>query len=65
MVEYCSDCGKVKIMTFCPRCENMFVVYRGREDILCTKCKLTVRLCTCRSKRTVSGPPQGHWAAPK
>ena len=50
MVEYCKNCGRVRIVTFCPRCENMFVVYKGREDIICVKCHLTVRLCCCKHR---------------
>jgi hypothetical protein len=50
MVEYCRDCGRVRIVTFCPRCENIFVVYKGKEEILCNKCKLSVKLCMCKTK---------------
>ena len=53
MVEYCDNCGKVKIMTFCPRCEKRVVPNRGIEQAVCNNCGLTIKMCMCRSKNKI------------
>ena len=47
MVDYCAKCGKVKIITFCPRCETFIVPNKGFKEVECNKCHLTIKKCTC------------------